>query len=136
MGVVERDTAWEFGLRLWPLPIVEPQHGGHRRVGFTEIRVEAKGRQRGGFGFGEGALWREVTVPAEENVGIGDAGIGESVSGILFNGLLKVFDGFVEAVFGPLVPVMATFQVETVGLVIISLMFGQAFFFGAGEFQF
>ena len=104
-------------------------------MGFAEIRVEPQGRQRGGFGFRERVFWRQIAIPAEENVGIGDAGIGESVSGIFFDGLLKVFDGFVESVFGPLVPVMATLQVETVGLGIVRLVFGQALFFRASEFQ-
>jgi hypothetical protein len=46
---------------------------------------------------------------------------------------LKIFDGFVESFFGPLVPVMTTFQVEAISFGVVGLAFGEPFFLCPGE---
>src|SRR5260221_14730628 len=102
MGVVERDAALEFGLRLWPLPIVEPQHGGHRRVSFAEIGGEAEGRPRGGFGFWGGGPLGGGTVSGRGKVGKGGGGYGGGGRGVFFSGVLEIVGGFFRSRSWPL----------------------------------
>ncbi len=106
IGGIEFEAAFEFFLSLLPLPIVKPQRGCQRRVGFAEIRVELQGRHRGCFAFRERVLRRQIAVPSEEHVGFGHTSVGESVAGVLLDRLLKVADRFVEPFFRPSVPMM------------------------------
>src|SRR5690242_10913548 len=123
IGGIERKAVFEFRLSRLPLPAVKPQDSRERRVGFSESRVEPESFQRRNFGFRERVLGRQVAIPSQENVRIGQTGVCESVAGIFVDGLLKVFDRFVESLFGPPIPVMAAFQVETVSFVVLGLMF-------------
>jgi hypothetical protein len=59
---------------------------------------------------------RENLVGTELRIAIGQSGIGEGVPGVLFDGLLKVLDGFLESLPGPPVEEVATFYIELVRL--------------------
>ena len=135
VGRNQCEATFEFGLGLFPLPIMKPQHGRQWRVGFREIWVEFQRRHRCSFGGGERRFRRSIAVPSQEHIGISQAGKGQSIFRISFNCLLKVVDRLVKSLLGPLIPVMTTLQVQPVSFGILSMTFTQPLLFGAGQLQ-
>ncbi len=135
VGRAEFEAALELRLSRFPLPIVKPQYGRQRRVGLGEIGVEPQGSQCRGLSLGERLVGREITVPPQEHVGIGDTGVGKAVAGVFPNCLLKVLDRLVEPFFGPTVPVMTTLQIKPVGLGILGVMSGESLLFCPRQLQ-
>ena len=114
---------------------MKPQHGRQSRVSFGESRVELQGGHRLGFRARERFLGRQIAVPSEKHVGIGDARIGEGVVGIFFGCLLEMLDRLVETFLRPAIPVMKTFQVELIRLGIFRGVCCEALLLRAGDLQ-
>ena len=98
-------------------------------MGFSEIRVELQGHLRCCFAFRKRFLPRQIAVPSEQHVGIGQTSVGECVAVVFLDRLLKVLDRLVETFFGPPVPVVTTFEVEPVRRCILRMTFCQSLLF-------
>src|SRR5256885_9067450 len=89
---------------------------------FPYTTLFRSGGHRRSFAFRERLLWRQIAVPSQEHVGIGQPGVGESVTGVFLDCLLKVFDRLVEPFFAPPVPVMTAHKVKPVRLGILRVV--------------
>jgi len=107
------------------------------QVGFTypvlvSFRCGPRSRVRDRFAFRERVLGRQIAVPSQKHVRIGQTSVGESIAGVFVDLLLKVLERFVEAFFRPPVPMMTALQVEPLSLGIFRVAFDQTLFFRPG----
>src|SRR5262245_38483023 len=103
----ERDGLLELLLGRLGVPIIEKVDIAERAMPLGQAVVEGERTEGGGFGFRERLLRRQVTVVAEQNVGIGHAGMRPRVLRILEQGQLEVMQTLVQPL-PALSPVMAS----------------------------
>src|SRR6201998_4739629 len=72
--------------------------------------------QRRLLGFRKLARWGDQTYYRPEAVAIRQSGIGEGITRVFFNGLLKKLDALGESLLGSLVPPIQTFQIILISL--------------------
>jgi hypothetical protein len=97
-----------------PIPLEIPLNHAEGSVGFSQGIVQLECLQGCRFSFRVSLCWRKDVVVTEDVVGIGQAGIALSVGGVLVDGAVKVRERLFYALFGPLIPVVASFQIELV----------------------
>jgi hypothetical protein len=85
-------------------------------VGLGEGVVDLEGFDGGGLGLGPGLAGQLDLVAVVDGVAVGQAGIGQSVTGVLVDRLLEVLDGALERLLGPAVPVVAALYVRLIGV--------------------
>src|SRR2546425_593895 len=112
---IELDRSFEFPLGCGPVPFVIHMSQRQGGVGLGQSVVNLQGLGGRGLGLGPGLARRLYLVIAVDGVAISQAGIGQSVAGVLLNRLLEVLDRAFERLFGPAVPVIAALQIKLVG---------------------
>src|SRR5205085_8742584 len=111
---IERDGALVFLLSLPPVPIVSHLDEGERGVTLSQVRVEfarALGRR---LRFGHRIARREDAVITQERVRVGDTGVGERVSRVVADRLVKRFNRFSKTLFVAPIPKVTTAQVSLI----------------------
>ncbi len=112
---VEHQGSLELPFRSPPVPLVLVQRRRLRHIGFSEFIISLERLGRCFFGSGKSLIGRGATQIHQDEIGIGDAGIGQSVARVLINRLLEVFQGCRQSLGCPLVPVVAAFEIALMG---------------------
>src|SRR6266550_6583285 len=101
-----------FALRPPPVPIVIEFHVSQRSVGFGQRAIYTDCFGRSVFRQRENILWRTNTLTAQKAVAVGESRVGERIIWIFFYGLPEIVNRSLIALFGPLVPIKAAFQIQ------------------------
>ena len=63
-------------------------------------------------------------VPVSDRIRVRHSGVGQRIAGIFFDGLLKIFQTFLHAFVGSLVPIVASLQIKPISLRILGIALG------------
>src|SRR5207237_6219169 len=105
---VQSARAPELSLRSGPLPVMvlmDPRQRG-MRLGKTFVELQGPGRRY--LRFRQGVLGWQQAEDGHHVIGVRQPGVGERVTGISFDRLIEVSNGFVQSVCRSLVPEIAT----------------------------
>src|SRR5260370_41461080 len=97
-------------------------------MSFGDRLVNFQCPQRGLPSLGIGIFRWNNTISYKSAVRISQSRIGERVSGIFLNGLLKEIDAFVQAIRSPFVEPVTALQIILIGVRIGGIAFGHALF--------
>ena len=126
---IELDAALELGFGCRPVP-VEPQLDvPERDVRFAQRGIELHGLERGGLRFRD----RFDPERTEEQIRVGEPGVGNGILRIFGNRLLQILDRLLVAVDRALVPVVAALEIQLVSFGIVGVPADHALPFFAGD---
>src|SRR3954470_20058526 len=109
---IDVDRAAMMCFRTRPIKIMRDRGEAQLTVSFSRSGIEFNGFLSGLPGCGGAFLEWFDTENAEPVVVVGNAGVGESVIGIEFDGALVAFDGSRQTRFGIGAPVITTAQIR------------------------
>jgi len=94
---VKFDRAFKLLLGARPVPIVNELHPGERGMRFGKGVIELERFRCGGFYPRPNFFCRQYVVVRQKRVGIGQAGVGQSIARVLLNSLLEIVDALLHA---------------------------------------
>src|SRR5258708_17731140 len=118
---VEWDRAGKLSLGPVPMPVVDKEAPGKRRMGRGNGLIELQCLMRVFLGAPVRLVNGNRAVIDVERVGIREPRVGGRVAGILRDGLLEVADRFRDAFLGAFVPRIPAFEIEAVGLYVLGV---------------
>jgi hypothetical protein len=116
IGRLQTDRFLVVLLRLRPRPAVNRPHAAAACIRLGWVGVDLEGSVERGLRAGHHVRGRQRAVGAERDVGVGHAGIRLGVRRIPLDGSREARHALFQLVFGSLVPVIPSFEIEAVGL--------------------
>src|SRR6266576_2919962 len=111
---IKFESAFEFGFRPRPIPLVGFANKSKRNVGLRQAVINLERLCGSRLGVLANLVRGHVPRISEERVGIGKARIGQSVMWISINGLLEEINSLGESNFCPFVLIIKTLQIELI----------------------
>src|SRR5215468_9632020 len=101
------------------------------RLGETVVNFE--GFQGRSLGFWHRLARRKLTEPSLRNISVSQPGVGQRVSWVFVDGLLKVINGPERLLRSPSVPKIAALQIKLIGFGILGVTSCQPLLFFAAQ---
>ena len=131
---IRGDGAAEFLVGFGKIPIVIKVRIGQSGVSLRQGIIQFESFERCRFSLGTSLEGRQPKIRAVSNgIAICQAGVCQRVSGIFFNGLLKISESLLHSIIGSLVPEVAAAQIELVGFGIFRVALGYSLLFRAAD---
>ena len=115
-GGIELDRPQKVALGIRPRPVEHRPHAPSARVRLGEPGVDLECVLHCPCCTGHHVRRRHGAVGAERDVRVGQPGICHAVAWVPLDGIFEALDALLELVFGPLVPVITTFEIGRVGV--------------------
>ena len=102
---VELDGSLEFPFGAGPVPLIRRKNPCQRGVSLSQGVVDLQCLRGRSLGLWHTLSRRLQLMAGEDPVAVGQADVGQSVTGVLLNRLLEVVDGALQRLLGPSAPI-------------------------------